>query len=194
MDLQLEITTEGAQRKLAAAGAALDPAQLHEIAGRAAFNLIVAHLRDRDRTPNRLGGDRTHYYSQAADGTHMESDAQEATVTVSHVGFRLRLEGGTVLPVNAGALTIPIHPDAHGRRAAEFPGLFRIRPKSSDSEFLADKPDPSDPDSLRVLYVLRASVTQAADPSVMPADTDLSEAVRAALQEHVDRQISRGAP
>jgi hypothetical protein len=34
--------------------------------------------------------------------------------------------GGTIVPKNAGALTIPVAPEAQGKRAKDFPGLFRL--------------------------------------------------------------------
>jgi hypothetical protein len=92
---------------------------------------------------------------------------------------------------NQQAAPAPVDPAAHGRRAADFPGIFRIRPKSTEpTEYLADIGAGG---VLRVLFLLAASADHDPDPSVMPTPDALSETVRAALQSYIDRHESSPA-
>lgn len=193
MQVNVQIDASRAAARLQAAGQAIAPARLHAVMGRAALNLVVNHLRSRNQTPNRLGGRRTNYYSRAADATSMRHDETAATIAVSQVGFRLHYRGGTVVPVNRRALTIPIHAAAHGRRASEFPGIFRVNPEGgSPDALLADKPVEGGP--LRFLYVLKKSVTLQADPSVLPSEAGIRRDAVAAVERFLARQIPPGAP
>jgi hypothetical protein len=191
MQVNVQIDASRAIARLQAAGQAIAPARLHAVMGRAAFNLIVGHLRSRNQAPNRLGGRRTNYYSKAADATSMRHDETAATIAVSQVGFRLHYRGGTVVPVNRRALTIPIHAASHGRRASEFPGIFRVNPEGgSPDALLADKPVEGGP--LRFLYVLKKSVTLRPDPSVLPDPADIRRSAVAAVERYLARQIPAG--
>lgn len=65
---------------------------------------------------------------------------------------RVHEYGITITPKKAKMLTIPVSPKAKGKRAADFPNLFR--PKGTD--FLAI---PSGKGEFEVLFVLKTSVT-----------------------------------
>lgn len=86
--------------------------------------------------PNAMGGRRTHFFGQAARGTHRYSDETQAVVSVNQVGIRQHLFGGDIYPVNAKALTIPAIPEAYGKRAREFDGLKLVWPKGSNIGWL----------------------------------------------------------
>jgi hypothetical protein len=79
--------------------------------------------------------------------------------------------GGTIRAKNARALTIPIAPEAEGKRAAEFAmggrPLFVIASKGGNSILGYSAGDQFVP-----LYVLKRSVTQKADP-FFPTDDEI---------------------
>lgn len=86
-----------------------------------------------------------------------------ASFTISYSGdkgkerqFLLLAKGGTIRPKAAAALTVPMIPQAHGLRAAEFARRFHkrlFRPKGKN--YLADNTF----GKLRVVYLLCRSVT-----------------------------------
>ena len=71
--------------------------------------------------------------------------------------------GGVVTPVKASALTIPIAPEAVGRRAADFDGLFIL--KKNGKAFLAKK----DGEGIKIYYILLESVEIPKSPYLRPA-------------------------
>lgn len=102
----------------------LDPAVLQHAAGKAVRGMLMEYYRGLDASrPNQVGGKRTHYYAQAARSIFYEVAGDEVTAHVSQIGLALHYYGGTVYPVNAKYLTIPIDPSAYGKSAREFDNL-----------------------------------------------------------------------
>lgn len=185
--IRVSIDASAAMAKLTMAGRTIAPKRLNAVAGRAVLNLIKAHLRKRDTTPNGLGGKRTHYYAKAAQASHEEHDATQAIVTVSQTGFALQRYGGTVVPVNKRFLTIPLNPVAHGMRASDFPGAFVAHIKGK--AYIADKP--SKTGNMRLLFALVRKATINADPSVLPASTEIRGTAVTAISRFIARQLER---
>lgn len=161
-------------------------------AGRRAFAAIGAsmaqyirdHLVAKDQTPNRLGGRRTHFYAAAAEATHWDAYPTEAVVSISKDGIRQRYLGGDIRPVNRKFLTVPIHPEAHGRAASEFGPELRMIALGGGRDgntggllVMGDGPDAV------ALYVLKTLVRQAPDPTVLPTDADLQKEAVSAAEE-----------
>lgn len=86
--------------------------------------LLRDHWREKDQKGNKLGGERTHFWSKAAEETGIASvDEDGATITVGGAAgqqVRIHIFGGTIVPVVAQALTIPIVREAYGLRASEY--------------------------------------------------------------------------
>lgn len=145
---------------------------------------IRRHLVERDQTPNKLGGRRTHFYAAAARQTFWTARDDEAEVTIAKDGIRQRLLGGVIRPVNAKALTIPISALSYGRRASEFgPELRLVKTGGGADGNTAGLLVLGTGINAQALYVLRTQVTQEADPSVLPEDDDLLAAAREGLDE-----------
>lgn len=169
-----------------------DKATQHLI-GRDVSELIRDHLYKKDAQPSKHGGTSTHYYRGAGDSVHHELTATGTAVNVSQIGIRQRLEGGVITPKTAKALTIPISPRAHGKRAREFIDTFVID--------LSDTGDPATvgmivqetgPDSFDPLFILRTKVTQRADPTVIPDQRVIVSTASAAVMDFLNR-IDRAA-
>jgi len=143
--------------------------------------MIKQHLYERDKTPNRLGGKRTHFYRQAGDSTNSALTASGAVITVSKKGIRQRLKGGVITPKNAAYLTIPIHPDAHGKRAREFDNLFFVKG-------VLARPDG---EGIEPLYALKKKVSQKADLTVMPTDKAIGAMARQTVFNTVETILKR---
>lgn len=120
-------------------GQALDklkPAELNTAAGRGVQSLLGAHLTQYNRThPNKLGGKRQNWYRQMAESLHLTATAEEALLSIAHIGARIGILGGVIYP-GAGAsfvsgkptrlLTIPANAAAHGERAQKFADRLRM--------------------------------------------------------------------
>lgn len=186
--------------------AALHPRRVGAVAGRAATNVLRAHLfaRNADK-PNALGGKRTNYYAQAARSTSYAFDGDDAVVvSINQIGIRLRYYGGTVKPRTAKFLTIPVAPEAHGKRAREFGNLELVFGEGGQPIALATKGDRRVQITANakgklvkkvvgrrgvILYRLAKSATFAADPSVLPLPDVLMGGVISAINIHVDRAL-----
>lgn len=87
-------------------------------------------------------------------------------------GLAQKVTGGTIRPTNARALTIPLVPEAHGRRVsdyvAEIGDLFRPKGKNYLAETLQGG-------GIRAVYSLRQSVTQEPFPDALPTDKWISD-------------------
>jgi len=124
---------------------------------------------DQDR-PNHLGGERTHFYRHAADGITKEVREDGADIIINETGFRQRLLGGTIEAKNVKNLTIPAIAEAYGHRATEFDLQFIMF--KSGAKALVGKSG----EDRRVWYWLVESVTQEADPDVLPSTDAMAAA------------------
>lgn len=170
--------------------AGLQPARLTPIIGRSARNATREHLFGKDAAGNKLGGRRTHYYGTAARGTNFAIEGDTVVVSIPQLGIRQRYYGGTIKPKTAKYLTIPVHPAAHGKRAREFSDLEVVFGPGGRPVALARKA--SGKRTLgEIYYRLVRSVTQAADPTVLPTMEALGAAIRPDLEAHIARLTAR---
>jgi len=133
----------------------------------------------------RHGGGSHHYYGQAARSTTWDVRGNDMFVIVDHVGIRQRYFGGTIRAKAGHALTIPVQgSDAEGRRASEFNDIFVVSREGGKTGFLA-RLDAAG--QLEPLYWLRKSVTQKADPTVLPKEDHLNTRMGEALERELDR-------
>ena len=160
-------------------------------ATRTVGNLVKDHLiRLNSQRPNALGGKRTNYWARAARATAMDPAA--GTVTITRRGFRYQVKGGTIrasgrLSMVTGKpitrLAIPIHAKAHGMNPSELGPLFVLRGKDENRAYLARTQGRGKNAKLELLYVLKRSVTHKPDPTLLPDERTLNEAVRAELKK-----------
>ena len=147
--------------------------------GRGVTQLIKGHLTDLDRRrPNRLGGPRTHFYLRAAEATNFRVTGKGVVISINQLGIRQRILGGTIVPRKARALTIPVSPEAYGKRAREFPDLVLIKTNQRGSTILARI---GQGDRVEPLFVLKKRVVQKADPSVLPTEKEIITTARRTL-------------
>jgi hypothetical protein len=95
----------------------------------------------------------------------IQLDANTVLIENTNPTLAHKITGGTIVPVNAGMLTIPLVGEAKGIRAAEyetFTGNKLFHPKGKN--ILATKID----DELVPIYALRSSVSQEPWPGAMP--------------------------
>jgi len=191
------------------------PARAARVVAPAAANLFRTHLfKLNDERPNRLGGKRTNFFSQAAKATSATAEGGTVKVNVAHVGIRQRVEGGTIRPTNGRKfLTIPARSEAYGTRAKEHPFLVPIFFRSGAGALVeADRSDlgardealsgrrrgdePAAAEFERgggVWFWLVKSVTQRPDPTVLPDRAAIIGASTQALDAWVALQSKRAA-
>lgn len=209
--MALSYTFEGPRdlpvKQMAGDLAALSPEKVNPILARAASNHTRQHLFGLDSSrANLMGGRRSHFYGQAARSTQFGAAPDSFFVSIDHVGFRQRLEGGTIRPVKAKMLTIPATAEAYGHRAREFnnlrfallkgiPALVQStsqrigyrRPKGSAKGSAAGKVTKGKVIPDKVMFWLARSVYQGPDPNVLPTEQDFD----AVLSDRLDKYAAR---
>ena len=94
--------------------------------------------------------------------------------------LRHKIKGGTITAKNSGALTIPLVPEAHGRRVADYQSeigeLFTIPNKNALFEAV-------DGGGVRAVYALRQSITQDPWPDAIPIGEELISAYGVKLMD-----------
>lgn len=167
----------------------VDPARLHAVLGRAYAGLLQDHFRARNTRPNVKGFPRTNFWSDVAKRTGFASaDAESATVVIADPRFALRLFGGVVRPRAAGALALPLAPEAAGRSPREFPGLFLLRSRILGRAFLATRESSG---ALRLLYLLTPSATHTPDPLALPPEGATAESLVSTAESFLRRNLAR---
>jgi hypothetical protein len=170
------------------------PRTVMQAAARGLRKTLVQHFAVRDRSPNKLGGKRTHFWAEVAKATQVTSvEDRQAVVTIGDRRFSLHFHGGTVLPKAARSLTIPIHPEAYGKRAGEVQmatgmKVWIFRPKGRLQAFLARS---TGDDRIRLLYVLKSSAHVPADPAALPPREAMEAAALAAAEGQVRADVRR---
>lgn len=142
-------------------------------AGEAVIGYLKRFWNRKDKTePNQwfnAGSTRTHFWNQISDSVDPRPYLKQGNVTIRVRDTRIRqkVKGGPIVPVKAKALTIPNHPDAHGRTARELEGyvglkLFILR--TNWGAFLAGKKGRS----VIKYYLLSKGVNQQPWPNSIP--------------------------
>lgn len=171
---------------------AKNPRGIMAAAGRAITNLFKSHLRVLQRSrPNKLGGKRTNFWNQLAQSVNMVSLSDTgATISISDPRAQHKHLGGTIRAKNAKMLTIPVTPEAHGRRASVLEGELGIKLfvlKGANNAVLAAMTG----DGLKVFYVLKSSIEQGPDPKegILPPESQIKSAALDAAQSALKRQL-----
>jgi hypothetical protein len=170
--------------------------------GRAVVQLVQQHfLRLNASRANALGGPRSNFYAQAAQGARYEVLTDGVLVSVGQAGIRQRLEGGEIVPRNVKYLTIPAIAEAYGKRAREFPNLVILwrRIAGQTRPVALVEPEATQPargvktDSVggKIFFWLVKSVTQKPDPTVLPSEREMTDVALAASRDYFDRILRR---
>jgi hypothetical protein len=157
---------------------------------------------------NRNSWPSTGFWGRAARSTNYSLLSDGVDINVNQQGVRQRLEGG---PINAKPgqwLTIPARSEAYGRRAREFNNLvfvlFRadlaalVESESQDVSFGRPRKDgtrkvtPGEERGGGVMYWLKKSVNQNANPGVLPGEQRVREVCRLTVEGIASRLIQRG--
>lgn len=158
---------------------------LARILGRAAANELKKHFRARNATgANRLGGRRTNFWSAVAASVQSPRMLPgRIVIAVNHPAIAQKVHGGTITARKAKHLAIPIDPAAHGKSPRVFPAL-QFAQTAGGVKLLGLREAGG---GIKWLYVLKKSVTQAADPQALPKDDKMGAALEKAGDIHLRR-------
>ena len=169
------------------------PRSVLQAAARGVRSRLQRHFRERDKEPNRLGGRRTHFWLDVYKSTQLGQVTESfAIVSIGDHRFAQKLRGGTIRAIQAKALTIPVDPEAHGRRAAVFEretGLKLIFIGQGGKGILATRAAGSD--ALQVRYLLVPSVHQDPDPEALPPQGEMESAALEKAAAQVATEIQQ---
>lgn len=175
---------------------AKNPRAIMIVASRGVSNLFKKHLRHLDRThPNKLGGKRTHFWNEMAGTVNIASLSDRgASISISHPSAAHKHQGGTITAKRASMLTIPIAPEAHGRRASVLEAELGIKLfilNTGAQLFLYGQQGREQP---KAYYILKASVEQGPDPAegILPPDADIEQAALKPAAAALQRQLNPG--
>ena len=206
--MQIEVTFKGeASETLARLGQGLgDRETLHATMAFGVETGIREHL---DKSgyvgrKNKLGGKSTGFWKAVSNSVASEASADGATVSISHRGSVLQYYGGEVKPVNAKALSVPVHKSAHGIYARQYPDLLAYIPATTQfgpfrkgagqdtvgylvrgETYTRTRGKNKGKEGVRALpkdrggeliYVLRSRTYHEGDPGMLPTEAELTTA------------------
>jgi len=156
-------------------------------------NLLQRHYRKKGlEEPNRLGGRRTNFWADIARSVQGPLlRLQDWVVSITDPRIWQKIKGGKITAKRVQALTIPIHKDAHGVRAAVLQAekgirLFKIKTKSGDAVLAGEQNG-----VVTAYYLLKKSVDQDPWPGSIPEEFEIMNAFHAGMREYIHfRQAS----
>ena len=157
---------------------------LHQLLAMRLVEELQKHFRKKNGKPNKLGGQRTNFWSSLAKQTAISRVTEAgAQVTVADRRLRLHVYGGTIRPKEKKALTIPLVAAAHGRSVAQYEEiagveLFQVKGKNALFQKVGE--------SVRPIYALRKSATIKKDDEALPAEATLQSAMLEETQDYLD--------
>lgn len=211
LTLQVDLSGGGAAALARLSGVLLDGRGLHAAMAFGVEASIRSHLDTAGYTGrvNALGGKSTGFWKAASNSVASVAAENEAIVSIAHRGVALRYYGGTVVPKTKKALSIPVHPSAHGVYARQYPGKLAfipagrafgpVRRGASRGDFVGflvrgeDKTITRGPNKGRTrtapvtggetIYILMTKTTHAPDPNILPKPETMQAAAADAAAE-----------
>ena len=176
--------------------------KVRDLSGLTAYcsNHVAALVRDhlagvaarRHATARRLGAEPTGFLADAAGSVIAAPEPRAVVVRVDSPGVKRAYHDVEIKPRNGSRyLTIPIQRLAYGRRVSSVARLvgekwFVIQ--NGGRILLASKKPENG--ALLPLYILKRSVRQARDPSLMPSEAEISERLVSSAAEYIRRNIA----
>jgi hypothetical protein len=152
---------------------------------------------------NKRGWPSTKFYERAARSVVAQRTEGGVMLIANQLGLRQRWKGGTISPVHAKALTIPISPVSYGKVPKDFPDLFLL--KTLKGAYLVQHGEQVSEKTgrtiglkngggnsarrlrgaLNFLFKLVGSVEQEGDDRVVPTNAEFSEVAKTAILESI---------
>ena len=172
-------------------------AGLNAVGGRAATEDAADYNRDFDRAgkwrgkryQGKGGSEGSDFGAAVARGWAFgSSDQSGATISNDADHFAFKVTGGTITAKRVEHLTLPMVPEARGRRVKDYEifaqtRLFRVKGKKALFESRDGK--------FRAVYALVESVTQGPWPGALPSEDRLAESFSMAWRQEMERRIEK---
>ena len=221
--MKITVTTTGAAESrdflVSVEGSLRRPKALHDRLARALTRTLQAHFKSREGEPNKMNAPKTGFWAGVRAGTVVgEVTDQGATVRVGvDTFFRIHALGGTVKPTGGRKfLTIPLIPEARGKRASVYEAdsgrkLFRPAGRRVLMERLKDGSGDAASGrasmrtksgyrtfnlgavKVRAVYALATEANIPKDPRALPPRSELAEALQKAANDWAAREMAREA-
>lgn len=169
-----------------------NPIALHKDVGRRIAGDLKKHFKAREAAnPNKLGGERTHFWLEIRDAVQQpQAAAGGVEIEINDARLAAKVHGARVVARNASALTIPLHPKAHGRRASVFEDeedteLFR---PPGTNVLMAELGG-----EVESIYALVKSANIPKDPDALPPRQTMLSAIADTAEKHYSRLLARAA-
>lgn len=163
-------------------------------AGEAFIGWLKAYYEQKDwNEPNRLTLERrTHFWHQIGESILPKPKIEDRKihVVVTDPRFPQKVYGGPIVPKRAKALTIPVHPDAYARSAAEVArivGPLHIIKAGGEAFLVADKSR----HTFAPLFILRYKVNQKPWPGALPKQAKMKAVMIAELQRYFEALLEK---
>lgn len=165
-----------------------NPTGLNKRLGIRLQNLLQRHFLARNREPNKRGWPKQNFWARIRTATAFTgADEKTATVAVADPAFGAKVRGATIVPKRAKWLTIPVRPEAYGKRARVLNvELFAIFRKGKG--WLAAK----EGNALRLYYRLLKKVTLQPDPRALPEERNIHAELQKTLQGYFKQAREEG--
>jgi hypothetical protein len=160
-------------------------------AGGEVRNLLKDHYREKNANePNRLGGRRTNFWDQVGRSVSLPVPIQSgARITISDPRIKQKIQGGTISAKRVKFLTIPVHPEAHGRRASSLERALGIALfvliTGGGNAMLAGRHN----GQLTMYYALKRSVNQAPTRGALPTDDQIGKAAETGFLDWLEFEL-----
>lgn len=147
--------------------------------------------KNQHRTAEMLGAKPTRHLEKAYAAIESESSEAAAVIRVPRASRLRAAFGDYVVRPGSGKryLTIPVHKDAYGRRAGEFPDLFFVRVGPRQTPALARKV--STGEGMEVMFFLTKAAKIRHAPELIPFDL-LGQQAADAVEAYVDSLLGGG--
>lgn len=158
--------------------------------------LVRDHLTDvagrRHASARRLGAEPTGFLADAAGSVVAAPEPRTVVVRIDSPGVKRAYHDIAIKPKNgAKYLTIPIHALSYGRRASSVERLAAARlfvVKGDNQALLAARERATG--RLLPLYILKRTVRQAQDPSLMPSEAEIRQRLVSSAAAYIRRHIA----
>ena len=175
------------------------PSALTAALGNELRNRLRGHFRQKNkREPNKLGGTRTNFWDRVGRSVtpkpEVSADGLSVSVSITDPNFAQKLFGGTIRANKGLYLTIPVSRRAHGKTVANLERDEHIKLVFVDRSYggmLIEVPEKPG-GKVKVDYILKPEVHQEADPTALPDEQQLHEALRERAETYIDTARASG--
>jgi len=192
MSMTIEITDTVTPALTALARQVEKPRDMLAASGRRLSHELREHFIRRDSEGNQHGDWRSHFWAKKVKAvTHFVSASDtEAIVVIASREFLHKLKGGTITAKEGKMLAIPLNSAAKQAGSPRESGLKLFLVKTPSQLFLARLTGSGKKAAhgIEFLYILKRSVTQAADPRALPPMIYLESVVLDEAKQYLERE------